>query len=536
VKNTGIRSYFEQETEGNSGQAGLSNAEVSDRFLESHATLFQLAGIDLQLSEEREGSSQTTCKYEQYHNEVPVYGAHFNVSMRHSDRQVMSAINKIQWGIPKELGVGSVKISSDGALDFVRESLNKQADELICSEPQMFVYHHQGNSDKGSSIRTDPDFARLSDLFDGVPGKFYLVWSIKVDTHNPKKYWEFLIHASKPGLLTILDRRRYLGGRTAKVFWPDPVTSSGNPKLHRASPQHLLDAEQVEVVLENLDDSAQSSGFLTGKWVRIAELEAPLVSLTPGKSDCNFSSTDPEFLSVMAYYYIDRLVEWLVSLGVPVFSEAIKAGIDVDAHGADGADNSHFVVPVIGPAYISFGEGGTPDASDPGVIVHEFGHAMHYFLIGHMPEPAGCEEGFNDFLSCVFRDRFNKRGFDRANPFPWDNNLTDGWDARRRCDVDYRYNDSYYRRSGLYRKGSWYASVLWDLYLQMGGASEDPLIRIKAAGDLVTTYCDMLISVGDNGPLQDLVNGLISCDISRSGGTNTKIIKESFNLRGLKLK
>jgi len=536
VKSTGIRSFFEQEPDRTSGNSGLTYAEVSDQFLAGHASLFQLSGIDLQLDEEKEGSSQTTCKYDQYHNQIRVYGAHFNVTIRHSDRQVMSAINKVEWGISKELGISKINVSSDGALDFVRYCLNRDAVELICSDPQLFVYHHKVNIDKGFDISTDLDYARLSTLFDGEPGSNYLVWSIRVDTLNPKRYWEFLVHASKPGLVVAFDRRRYFGSRSAKVFWPDPVTSSGNSNLHRGSPKQLLDAELVDVVLENLDDSAQSSGFLTGKWVRIAELEAPQVFLTPGKSDYNFSSTDPEFLSVMAYFYLDRLVEWLVSLGVPVFSEAIQAGIDVDAHGADGEDNSHFVVPVLGPPYLSFGEGGTPDASDPGVIVHEFGHAAHFLLIGRMLGPASCEEGFNDFLSCVFRDRFNKRDFDRPNPFPWDNNLTDGWDTKRRCDVNYRYNDSSYKRSGLYRKGSWFASALWDIYLRMGGENEDPEIRLKASADIVTTYFDMLISVGANGPLKDLVNGLISCDISRTGGANGKFFRDSFNERGLKLK
>jgi hypothetical protein len=484
VKNTGIRSFFEQEPDRRSGNAALTYAEVSDQFLAGHASLFQLSGIDLQLDEEKEGSSQTTCKYEQYHNQVRVYGARFNVTIRHSDLLVMSAINKVEWGIPKELGIGKMNVSSDEALEFVRYCLNRDAGELVCSVPQLFVYNHKANINKGFDNNTDPDYVRLSTLFDAKPGRNYLVWSIRVDTFNPKRYWEFLVHASKPGLVVIFDRRRYFGSRPARVFWPDPVTSSGNMNLHRGTPKQVLDAELVDVELENLDDTGHSSGFLTGKWVRIAELEAPLVSLTERESGFIYSSGDREFLSVMAYFYLDRLVEWLLSLGVPAFSEAIQGGFDVDAHGANGEDNSHFVVPVIGSPYLSFGEGGTPDASDPGVIVHEFGHAVHYLLIGRMLEPASWEEGFNDFLSCVFRDRFNKRGFDRPNPFPWDNNLTDGWDTKRRCDVNFRYNDSSYKRSGLYRKGSWFASVLWDVYLKMGGENNDPEIRLKAAADL----------------------------------------------------
>jgi hypothetical protein len=115
--------------------------------------------------------------------------------------------------------------------------------------------------------------------------------------------------------------------------------------------------------------------------------------------------------------------------------------IQVDAQGVEGADNSHFAAPVTGPVYIAVGEGGTPDASDPGVVTHEFGHALHYFLLSRLAEAGSFEEGFNDFLSCVFRDRFNIHGFDRANPFPWDNNSTVSWDPTRRCDMKYRFDD-----------------------------------------------------------------------------------------------
>lgn len=502
-KTGAVRSYFNPEAVEAPDGSNLSNAAISDEFLASNADLFNLDGIDLNLVEEKEGSSQTTCKYVQYHNNIPVYGAYINVTLRKTDSQVMSSVNKIDYDIPEDYGEAMVRISSEDALEYMHEKYDLLCHGITHSEPVLFIYHQ------------------------------YLVWRIEMDTYDPKGYWELLINAVEPGFVEVFDRRRYYTSRPAKIFWPDPVTSSRNPALHWGSSESVLDNELVEATLENLNDPTGSTCYLSGKWVRIAELEDPSLALPATETHFNYTSKDWKLLSVMAYYYIDRLVEWLRSLEIPAFNDGMTGPIDVDAQALDKADNSHFVAPVSGSVYIGFGEGDTPDASDPGVIVHEFGHAMHYFLLGPLISPASCEEGFNDFLSCVFRDRFNVHRFDRANPFPWDNNSTINWDSTRRCDVEFRFDDPSYDNYGFYKKGTVYAAALWDIYLEIGGKSENADDRLKAAGEITGTCLDTLIAVGDTGPVMDLANGLISSDNSRTGGQYEKVIREAFRKRGL---
>ncbi|TSA37072.1 MAG: hypothetical protein D4R64_06225 [Porphyromonadaceae bacterium] len=501
--NGAIRSYFNPEFVEVPVGGDFSNSAVTDEFLASNADLFNFEGIDLILAEEKEGSSQTTCKYEQYHKNIPVYGAYINVTLRKTDRQVMSSVNKIDYDIPVDIGQALVRISSEDALKLMHEKYDQVCHGITHSEPKLFIYHQ------------------------------YLVWRIEMDTLDPKGYWELLINAVEGSFMEVFDRRRYYASRPAKIFWPDPVTSSQNPALHWGSPESVLDEELVDATLENLDDPAGSTWYLSGKWVRIAEIEDPSLALPATGSHFNYTSKDRKLLSVMAYYYIDRLVEWLRSLEIPAFNDGMTGPIAVDAQALDKADNSHFVVPVSGSAYLGFGEGGTPDASDPGVIAHEFGHALHYFLLGRLLPPASSEEGFNDFLSCVFRDRFNVHRFDRANPFPWDNNSTVNWDPTRRCDMEFRFDDPSYDNYGFYKKGTVYAAALWDIYLEIGGKSENADDRLKAAGNITGTCLDMLIAVGDTGPVMDLANGLISSDNSRTGGRYEKVIRDAFRKRGL---
>src|SRR5262249_44422092 len=138
--------------------------------------------------------------------------------------------------------------------------------------------------------------------------------------------------------------------------------------------------------------------------------------------DFKYGSKDRNFLSVMAYYWVDRTVEYLRSLGNPTYNAAVEGTrILLDAQGLHGQDNSHFTTDAQDHPTFAFGEGAVPDASDAHVIVHEYGHAMHFYM-GTQQNRAGTEEGYGDFLAGSWLDRFNTHHFQRESVFPWDNN------------------------------------------------------------------------------------------------------------------
>lgn len=498
-----IRSFFGFPEPAPLSRDLLTVAEISNDYLDTHPALFNLDGISLALSEEKDGGSQITCKYLQYHENIPVYGAYLNVTLRKSDRQVVSSVNRIDYQVPVMGLDTSSNLTKEEALQILHLLYDPVSTDIIFSEPELYIFN------------------------------LLLVWRIGLDSRLSGVHLEVLVNASDGSIAGEFDRRRFYSSRPAKVFNPDPVTSSQNSLLHWKSPLDVLNAERADVMLENLDEPIAGIYSLSGKWVTITDKERPAARVPTAGNDFIYSSDHPNFLSVMAYYYMDRLIDWLHSLEVPAFSDAMTGPMEVDAQGAAGADNSHFAAPLSGPVYIAFGEGGTPDASDPGVITHEFGHAVHYYLLGGLAEAGSFEEGFNDFLSCVFRDRFNIHSFDRANPFPWDNNPAASWDSTRRCDRKYRFDDKGYDKYGFYKKGTVYATALWEIYLTMGGQSPHPETRLKAASEITANCLEMLVAVGDTNPIMDLANGLISSDYSRTGGKYSKVIREAFRRRGL---
>ncbi len=503
---TGVtRSFFGYPPEGPVPDDLLTSSEIAGDYLDRHRESFNLDGIGLVLSEEKDGGSQITCKYLQYQLNIPVYGAYLNVTLRKSDRKVVSSVNRIDYLVPGAVTDPVPAVTKAEALDILRNRYQTVTADITFSEPELYIFN------------------------------LNLVWRIGLDSRSSGLHLEVMINALDGSVAGELDRRRFYSSRPAKVFSPDPVTSSQNSSLHWNSLLAVLNAERADVMLGNLDDPVAGIFSLSGKWVKITEKENPAVRVPAAGKDFNYSSDHPDFLSVMAYFYIDKLAEWLRSLEVHSLNASMTGPIEVDAQGAGGADNSHFAAPLSGPVYIAFGEGGTPDASDPGIITHEFGHAVHFFLLGGLAQAGSFEEGFNDFLSCVFRDRFNLHGFDRANPFPWDNNATVSWDPTRRCDMKYRFDDKGYDKYEFYKKGTVYATALWDIYLAMGGQSTNKEKRLEAACEITASCLETLIALGDTKPMADLANGLISSDLSRTRGKNEKVIREAFRKRGLSL-
>ncbi|NTW83609.1 MAG: hypothetical protein HGB36_09630 [Chlorobiaceae bacterium] len=532
-KNNAVRSFFGTELVEKSRKALKKGVDKFDEFLDENQDVFKLEGITLEKTEERAGSTLSAVRYNQKHNGLPVYNAFLNISVRKSDNQVLSAVNKIDYELAKTCSAKAAKLDADDAVKFMHDRFDTTFGSLEHSAPELFVYRHSILESPQVPFDTDDIRNKMLESGSGKAGKVYLVWRIMMDTAKPTGYWELLVNAEKAELVAVKDRRRFLTTRKANIYWPDPITSSQNTSLSWSSAESTLNNELEEVDLENLNDPSGSTYHLSGQWVNSAEREDPSFAPPTTTTDFKYTGKSRNLLSVMAYFYIDRVVEWLRTFSVPSFNNSMTGPIDVDAQAFNGDDNSHFVVPNSGNPFIGYGEGGTPDACDPGVILHEFGHALHHYVLGASNSNSSFEEGFNDFLSCVFRDRYNEHQFDRANVFPWDNNSTVAWSDYRRCDLAARFDDSGYSSYGFYKKGNVYATALWDIYLNIGGGSSNSGVRLWAAGEIMHTYLEMLVAVGDNEPVLDLANGLIAADEARTGGLYKKVIWDAFRRRGL---
>lgn len=137
-----------------------------------------------------------------------------------------------------------------------------------------------------------------------------------------------------------------------------------------------LDAARSLVALP---DITFSNGVysLKSKYVQVADFESPSTGLfTQASPDFLFNRNDQGFEAVNAFYHLDRSMAYInETLGINCKSTLNNGILLFDPHGLSGDDNSHFIP---SSQRLAFGEGCLDDAEDADVVLHEFGHAIHY--------------------------------------------------------------------------------------------------------------------------------------------------------------
>ena len=534
-KSGAVRSFFGEELFEQPSNAALEKTTGSKTtsFLEMHKDLFKLNNIELVQTDKREGSATESVSYQQQHQGVPVYGARLVVGLRKADNLVTSSVNQVDYELPAGIRPEDARLSSQDAISAVRSVLGDRFAKIENAKPQLFVYRYSPPDTAEPPHGAPPIRKELLSLSTGEDGQVYLVWQVLIDTFEPNGNWEFLVDAKTGKIIVVKDRRSY-ATRKGFVFMPDPITTSGNPSFSSQTAGTTLNAERREVDIDNLNTPPNGNYRLEGKWAECLDLEPPIFGHPETQTDFKYDATDRKFLSVMSYYWVDRLVEYLRGFGIPTFNQTVEnKKIGLDGQGVNGDDNSHFTLTSSGKPYLAFGEGGVPDAADAHVIAHEYGHALHWY-IGSRQNAEGNEEGFGDFLGGVWLDRFNTNQFQREAVFPWDNNSNiDHYSNDRFFNTSKKYTDATFGGLGIHAKGSVLAATLWDLYLRMGGSSANAGVREQAADRVIHLYVEMLIMMPSNAAVKQLGNGLITADQALNVGTNAVHIREAFKSRGL---
>jgi hypothetical protein len=543
-----VRSYFDASPRKDAAKVGAkakiamkgtaaTTPERADAFLAENRAAFQLQNVELRRDVVKEGTASASVRYEQRHHGLPVYGAQLVVGLPKSGGEPTSAVNKVDYELPPDLTPDKVTLTGEQADEVVRRALRTQFSEVVTGPPRLFTYRAEKPVPIVHSNLSPEGVARIravTALGKREAGRVYLAYRIEADTRDaegqPRGQWEVMVDAVGGDLLSVKDRRRYAAPK-AYVFWPDPITSSRNPGLSWATPATTLDQERKAVTLRNVNPPVNGTYALSGTWVTSVDNEPPAFRPVTSKTDFKFAAKDRAFLSVMAYHWLDMLIVYLRSFGIPTLNAAMTKPIRVDAQGLSGEDQSHFVPTAAQSYHIAFGEGGIPDASDPHVVVHEYGHAVHHFL---GTDQGGYEEGFNDFMAAAWLDRFNPHKFQRAAVFPWDNCAALNYAPKRRLDLKEKFSDSGFGGYDEYLQGDVLATALWDLFLSLGGSGKVSS-RKKAADTVIRIYLEMLISAADLSPSDDLANGLLVADQALNSGANKPAIKNAFKARGLTL-
>jgi len=347
--------------------------------------------------------------------------------------------------------------------------------------------------------------------------KYYAAWKIAVPFINPIEEWLVFIDCKTGKILDILDVLLKATGR-GKVFIPNPVVALGDSNLTAES--EIPDRAYSTVVLKELD----GSGYLRGAYVDTCN--------TPNRAKeqdliFDYKRNDPRFKEVMAYYHIDEAQRYIQSLG---FTNFCNRQIKVNVHG-DFVDNSYYNSDT---KELTFGTWYIDDAEDADIILHEYCHAI---LDEQVPgfglnwNTCPIAEGFGDFFAACFFAEING-GFNRECVGDW-NGVGKMGNCVSRVDSKKHYPEDFLGLGSCDSDGEIWSATLWDIYLQMGGASKAKVRRLAARDNAIRLIIESNFNLNINSRFEDAADAIIIADKNIYGGANEHLIREVLMKRGI---
>ena len=262
----------------------------------------------------------------------------------------------------------------------------------------------------------------------------------------------------------------------AWVFLPNPVQDLGDQSLTDQDDADYA-ALQPAYHLVQLTD-LDGSGFLRGSWAEIvSETGSPAYSPT---NTFLYNRHQDQFEQVMAYFWITEAQRYIQSLG---FGSRLRAVNDEPQRvriNQWGADNSFATTH---KDEIRLGKGGVDDAEDAEVVLHEYGHAVHFAQgFSFSTDEAGAiSEGFGDYLAVTVSEAVRAR---LGRPASSDPACVADWDAvsytstephcLRRVDLDLHYPEDL--RGEVHADGRIWSRALWDLRGELGARVADTVV------------------------------------------------------------
>ena len=406
-----------------------------------------------------------------------------------------------------------------------KNNLVKKID--ICYHPDLYVEPWEKGILQEEAIRIAIDFLNAEKRLSGnVSGelviyskkeKYYAAWKIAVSFINPIEGWHVFVDSETGKILDILDVLLKATGR-GKVFIPNPVVALGDTSLTYES--EIPDRAYSTVVLRDLD----GSGYLRGVDVDTCT--------TPNRAQeqnliFNYSRSDPGFKEVMVYYHIVEAHRYIKNLG---FTNLCRKIIKVNVQG-DFVDNSYYNPDnrelVFGTWYID-------DAEDADIILHEYCHAMLDEQVqgfGQNWNTCPIAEGFCDFFAACYFAEING-GFNRECVGDW-NGVGKMRNCVSRVDSKKHYPEDFLGLGSCDRDGEIWSATLWDIYLQMGGASRVKVRRLAARDNAIRLIIESNFNLNINSRFEDAADAIIIADKNIYDGANEHLIREVLVKRGI---
>ena len=301
---------------------------------------------------------------------------------------------------------------------------------------------------------------------------------------------------------------------SARVFFPNPVASLGDQSLtdQKDADYPALQPAYHIVTLTNLD----GSGYLRGDWAYIrSETGDPAFSST---NEFMYGRNDDRFEQVMAYYWITEAQKYIQSLGFGTTYRAVNMKSQAVRINQWGLDNS-FATDT--KDELRFGKGGVDDAEDAEVILHEYGHAIHFSQnFSFASEEAGAiSEGFGDYWAANVTDIIAPTP-DPACVADWDSTsyTSSAPHCLRRVDTNLHYPDDLNGR--VHHDGMIWSRALWDIRGVLGHVKANTII-LQAQFDFPGTT------------MTDLANRTVAAAQSLYGNATAKAVRAVFQARGI---
>jgi len=333
-----------------------------------------------------------------------------------------------------------------------------------------------------------------------------------------------------------------------RVFDPNPVAKLNDTSLRDRN--GAADAVPLSAysVVDLLD--LPPNGLLVGPNVAIVDTEQPYTPHADAGESLIFDRSQPQFAEVNAYFHIDRSQRYMQSLGFRGERQLVNYAIPVDPHAAAGGDNSYYIGGLAsGIGSLSFGDGGTDDAEDADIMLHEFGHAIQDWIApGAFGGPPSSQaraigEGFGDYWS--FSSNYLQTVVTGRDPYcvaDWDArcfgddpsqncSYPPGADCLRRVDstktmASYIVSET---PGTEHKNGEIWSSALREIFMalvQQNGGEQGK--RIADATVLEGTF-----GVPPNPTFNVMARKLLDADRALWGGAHAAIICGSMSARGI---
>jgi hypothetical protein len=305
------------------------------------------------------------------------------------------------------------------------------------------------------------------------------------------------------------------------VFVSNPVQSLGDESLsdQKDSDAAVPAAAYYDVTLRNLD----GSGYLRGDYADVYSSTGDL-AFSPTNT-FRYTRHADEFEQVMAYYWITEAQTYIHSLGFGETRRAIDnrpQRVRINQYGVDNSFATDHP-----KNELRFGKGGVDDAEDAEVILHEYGHAIHFSQnFSFASEEAGAiSEGFADYWAVTVSDVVAQSlGVPELEPLPcvadWDSTsyTSDVPHCLRRVDEDLHYPGDL--NGKVHHDGQIWSRALWDIRQALGNVRADTLI-LQGSFDFPGTT------------MPDLARSTVAAARQLYGNSTANVVRQAFVNRGI---